>query len=1037
MKKRLIALVMVSFVLLSIPNIIFAKRNTNSVQKDFSKLLKNLKFRNIGPAIMGGRLSDVEGFAGNYKIFYIASASGGLWKTENGGISWVPLFDRQPLLSIGDFAIAPSNHDIIYVGTGEDNPRNSSSFGNGVYKSTDGGKTWKYLGLEGTERISRIIIHPQNPDIVYVAAIGPVFGPGKERGVFLTTDGGKTWEKILYIDEYHGASDLEMDPENPLILYAGMWYFQRKLWKFTSGDEKGGVFRTINGGRTWEKIKKPFPKLMGRIAVKVAPSNPKLVYVLAETKGYVLFKSEDRGITFKPINKNFEIVNRGFYYTELRIDPNDENRIYAVSSRLWLSEDGGKSFKRIARKIHVDFHTLWIDPKDSGHLIVGNDGGLAISYDRGKTWNFINNLTISQFYHVSIDEREPFYYVCGGLQDNGSWCGPSQTKYYYGILNDFWFKIGGGDGFYVVANKNKRGLYLSEFQAGGISLVNLNTGEEIANTPYPKRNDGGPVYHLKYRFNWNSPIIKSHFNEDRVYFAGNVVFKSEDFGLNWEIISPDLTSDLKDREKGGGEPLYNENTTAEYYSTITALSESPIDEKILWAGTDDGNLHFTKDGGKNWINVIKNIKKLKKETYVSYVEPSNFSKSSAYVSFDRHMFNDFSPYIFKTEDFGKTWKKISSNLPKRAYVHVIKEDPINKNLLFAGTELGLFVSWDGGKNWERLNMSNLPNVPIYDIKIHNKDLILATHGRGIWILDNISPLEEIKKIAKSNFQIFSIKEPILFKTYSIREFMGDSIYVGENPPYGAKIYYYLKKEAKKPSYLKVYDEKGKLIRKEKITLKKGINYIVWDLRYDPATPRKVGGKAVRGWFGGTVGPQVLPGKYEIEISAGGIKEKKIIFVKIDPTVKYDPEGLKKQLNFTLKLREQISNLNLKLRKLDNIEFQLQNLKKTLLNQSETPDRESIKEIDNFLKRTIELKKSIARYSKNYWMEGNKILENLMNIYTAVQRSFSAPSKAVLKTYREELVPEYENTIQKIESFEKTELKKFNSFLKKKKLNRII
>ncbi len=1000
---------------------------------NYTKLFENLKFRNIGPAIMGGRLTDIEGIKGDYRVFYISSASGGLWKTENGGVSWKPLFDKQELLSIGDFALAPSNHSIIYVGTGEDNPRNSSSFGNGVYKSTDGGKTWKYIGLKGTERISRIIINPDNPDIVYVAAIGPVFGASNNRGVFMSRDGGKTWKKTLYIDKYHGASDLAIDPDNPNILYAGMWYFQRKLWKFTSGDTKGGVYKSIDGGKTWKKIEKGFPKLMGRIAVKIAPSNPDIIYVLVESKEGVLYKSENGGDSFKLINKNFEIVNRGFYYTELRIDPKDENRVYAISSRLWMSEDGGKRFKRIAKNIHVDFHTMWIDSENPSHILVGNDGGLYVSYDRGKTWEFINNLVISQFYHISIDEQQPFYYVCGGLQDNGSWCGPSRTKYFYGIPNDFWYSIGGGDGFYVVSNPNKEKVYLSEYQAGGISHLNLKTGEDIPNSPYPRRNDGGPVSKLKYRFNWNSPIIKSSHKKERVYFAGNVVFRSDDFGISWEKISPDLTTNNREKINGGGGPIYKENTTAEYYCTITALAESPVDENVLWAGTDDGNLYYTKDGGKHWIKVINNIKKLGKESYVSYIEPSKWSVSSAYVSFDRHMLNDFKPYIFKTDNFGKTWKKISSNLPKINYVHVVKGSPNKKGLLFAGTEKGLYISWNDGKRWDKLNMKNLPNVPVYDMKIYDNDLILATHGRGVWIFDNISPIEEIENKSKG-ITIFSIKDPIRYLSYSVRESMGDKYFVGPNPPYGALIYYYIDNisENKGKYKLEIFNTKGELIREIKLNPKKGINLAVWDLRYNPAKPRKIGDKPIRGWFGGSMGPYVLPGEYIVKIKGVGKEESAKLNVKIDPTVKYDINALKKQLSFALKLRDKISTVNLKLRRLDNIEKQLVNLR-NLINSSEiNPDKKVLEKIDLFLKKTISIKKELARYTSNYWMEGNKLLEELMDVYVAVQRGFSAPLKQITDVYNNEILPEYIKKMRNTDEFFEKDLKDFNVFLKEKK-----
>lgn len=517
-------------------------------------LFENLEWRNIGPAIMGGRTTDIEGVPGNPNIVYVATASGGLWKTTNGGITWTPIFDRQNTISIGDIAIDPKNPDVIWVGTGESNTRNSVSFGDGVYKSTDGGKTWQHLGLRDTRHISRILIHPHNPDIVYVGAVGHAFGPNEERGVFMTTDGGRTWQKVLYIDAQHGVSDMDMDPSNPNILYAAMWYFERKPWTHRSGSEKGGVFKSVDGGRTWKKLERGLPKLLGRIGVKVAPSNPQVVYVIAESKEGTLFRSDDRGETFREVSREVRIVSRGFYYADLRVDPWDENRVYAIASNLFVSIDGGRTFRRISARTHSDYHTLWIDPTNPYRLWQGNDGGVAVSYDRGETWEYVNNIPLGQFYQIHADNRLPFYWVSGGLQDNGTWTGPSRTREPAGILNDDWIMVSFGDGFHVVTHPEDPNLYLSESQGGNLFRTDLRTREQQNVSPQARRNDGGPVGELKYRFNWNAPIVLSPHDKNTVYYGGNVVFRSTDFGKTWQVISPDLTTNDPEKQKDAGGP---------------------------------------------------------------------------------------------------------------------------------------------------------------------------------------------------------------------------------------------------------------------------------------------------------------------------------------------------------------------------------------------------------------------------------------------------------------------------------------------------
>jgi photosystem II stability/assembly factor-like uncharacterized protein len=669
-----------------------------------SSALSSLSWRSIGPANMGGRVADVEGVPGDPNLVYVATGSGGIFKTTNGGMSWTPIFDRQNTMSVGDIALEPGNPDVIWVGTGESNVRNSVSFGDGVYKSTDGGKTWKHLGLKDTNTISKVIVHPKNPDIVYVAAVGHAFGPNEERGIFMTTDGGKTWQKTLYIDQNHGASDLDIDPVNPNILYAGMWKFERKPWTFTSGSEQGGVYRSLDGGRTWNKITNGLPKMIGRIGLSVAASNPNVVYAILEAKEGTLYRSDDKGETFRQVYRQQNIVGRGFYYTTVKVDPTDENRVYAVATQLYLSIDGGRAFQRISPTTHIDFHALWIDPKNPKRMWQGQDGGVAVTSD-GVSWEYVNNFPAGQFYQVFADNAAPFYNLSGGLQDNGTWVGPSRNREPVGILNDDWRMISFGDGFFAIAHPDNPDLFLTESQGGNVVRTDMKNREQQLVVPF--FGVGGAAENDKFRFNWNAPLILSPHDKNTVYLAGNAVFKSTDFGLNWTQISPDLTNPNKDRLKDAGGPIFPENTSAEYYSTIISLAESPIQPNQIWAGSDDGNLQVTLDGGKNWSNLTKNISGLPADSPVSHVAPSRTNANTAYVSFDRHKLDDYKPYVFKTTDGGKNFTNISGNLPANAYVHVLAEDPKNTNLIYAGTELGLYATYDGGKNWMELNLKNL------------------------------------------------------------------------------------------------------------------------------------------------------------------------------------------------------------------------------------------------------------------------------------------------------------------------------------------
>ena len=898
-----------------------------------TQLFDNLNYRFIGPALMGGRVTDVESIPGSPHIAYVATGGGGLWKTVNAGVSWTAIFERQNTFSIGDIALDPRNPDTIWVGTGEANPRNSVSFGDGVYKSTDGGKTWTHMGLAGTERIARIHVHPLNSNIVYVGALGHAFGPHADRGVFVTTDGGKTWNKTLYIDPSHGVADMEIDPKNPNILYAAMWRFERKPWTFSSGSEQGGVFRSVDAGQTWKKLEKGLPRMVGRIGVKVAPSNPNTVYVIAESKEGSLFKSTDGGDNFVKVTDYQDIVMRGFYFTDMRVDPVNENRLYALAYTVQLSTDGGVSWKDTAPDLHPDMHALWIDPTNPKHLWVGNDGGVASSADSGASWRYHNNIPLGQYYQIHADNRLPYYWLTGGQQDNSTWTGPSRNREGKGIANADWRFISGGDGFYALSDPDNPDVFLSESQGGRIQRTDLRTGQQESIGPSPR---AALEADAKYRFNWNTPIVASPHGKSTYYYAGNVVFQTSNFGKSWEPISPDLSTNDKAKYAPAGGPVFQEATTAENNGTVINLSESPVKPGVIWTGTDDGNVNVTMNGGGAWTNVAPHLPGLAPASVISHVEASRVNALTAYVAAERHMFDDFKPYIFKTVDGGQTFTNIAGDLPPSAYVQVVKEDPKNPNLLYAGTELGLFVSFEGGKRWQPLLMKNMPRVAVHDLLIHprDNDLILATHGRGLAIFDDATALQQMTAvIAAKPAHLFAPQVALRVNRSNSYQYMGDQHFYGTNPPPGAILTYYLKEKAskEKPLKLEVFDTKGaKVASLERATSEAGMNRTAWNLRYDAPKPRKVAsGDPEAGPGGGVVGAvTALPGRYTVKLSLGGdIQSEQTVEVKLDPTLSVPAADLQSQFDQSQRVRRMIVGVADALRALDQVKVQLDAIEK--------------------------------------------------------------------------------------------------------------
>jgi photosystem II stability/assembly factor-like uncharacterized protein len=972
-------------------------------------IFKGLKWRCIGPANMGGRIDDFAVVEAQPYIIYVGTASGGVWKTINNGITWESIFAEQNSSSIGDIALAPSNPSIVWVGTGEANSRQSSSWGDGVYKSNDAGKTWKHMGLKETHHIGRIAIHPHNPDIVYVAGLGHLWGANEERGLFRTTDGGTTWKKVLYVDENTGCVDVAINPENPEILYAATYQHMRKGWGFNGGGPGSGLYRSIDGGETWTKLTNGLPTgNTGRIGIDIYYSNPNIVYATIEHKKGGVFRSEDKGLTWKKMS---DTNPRPMYYSQIRIDPNNDQRIWVLGSPMYYSEDGGKTFNtNLVTSIHVDHHALWIDSGNSNHMILGCDGGINISYDRGKTWDFVNTIPIGQFYEISFDMRKP-YYVYGGLQDNGVWGGPSATRYKKGITNSDWYQVHGWDGFYAQADPTDPNIVYAEAQSGRLYRFNLKINEYKYIMPLPEKKDE------RYKFNWNSPLLISPHDAKTLYYGGNMLFKSTDRGETWTA-SIDLTTqqDMKKMKIMGvlpSEDVLSLNDGISCYGDITTISESPLKKGLLYVGTDDGNLQISQDDGKTWKNVISKVPNIPKYTYVSRVVASRFAEGRAYATFDGHRNDDFKAYVYVTENNGENWKSIAGNLPEGGTVNVIREHYRNPNLLFVGTERGAYVSFDRGGNWIKIK-SNFPICPVDDIAIHPRenDLIFGTHGCSIWILDDITPLEKLsKEILDSDYYLFSPRPATLFIPYEIRETLGNKLFVGKNPPYGALISYYLKSAPKKAEKetknkdkkelsetesnskdtgvkITILDKSGAVIRELEGTNEVGINRINWDLRYAPSVKP---GKEERDFMGPPEGPFVLPGEYIIKLAVAGKEATQNLVVEAAHISDIALDERKAQQQAIFKLNEIYAVTHEASEAVENILKQIDVLKNNLKKVKEVPESITTA-IDAISKEAKDLKKEI-KGDRNFWLrEEYPIIYTINNLYYCINSYSGAPTQ---------------------------------------------
>ena len=1026
-----------------------ADENEKPAPEKSHDILENIKFRNLGPAVGGGRVTAVAGVAGQANIYYAGGAAGGVFKTIDGGLSWKPIFEKEASASIGAIALAPSNSSLIWVGTGEANPRNDMVTGHGVYFSPDAGASWRFMGLDNVGQISAILVHPTNPDVVFVAALGRVWGSGPDRGVYRTTDGGKSWQKVLFVNEQTGAIDLVMDPANPMVLFAGMWEMRRYPWMLVNGGNASGIYRSTDGGSAWKKLSDGLPKPpLGRIGLAIAPSNPQHVYALLDAKKGVLWESPDMGDHWKEVTNNRVINARPFYFSRVFVAPNDEHHLYFLSFDIVESRDGGRTAKVIGKGVHPDQHALWIDPEHPDRMIEGNDGGVYITADSGKTWRYLDNIPIEQFYQVATSDDEP-YQICGGLQDNFGWCGPSSSLSRDGVVGADWLVAVMGDGEYVVPAPGKLNIIYGDSQNGYIRRLDNKTGMARFARPYLQGVGSMPPSELKYRFNWTSPIALSSTDPNEVYLGGNVLFKSTDGGMNWLPISPDLTRNDKNKQQHSGGPVELDLSGAETFDTILSIAISPVDPKVIWVGTDDGVVQVTRDGGENWTNATAALPKLPEWGRIQQIEASPFSADTCYVAVDLHELDDDKPYVFKTHDSGKTWTAITKGLPASDPARVVRENPNRKGFLVAGTDTGLFYSDNDGEEWKPLK-SNFPTVPIYDLKFVKRthDLVVASHGRGVFVFDNMTALEEITpETASGDFHLFSVQGAHRWHLWNKRGF-SQAGFSAPDAPRGAVIDYFLKSEIEvtpemkekeqTPVKIEISDSDGKWVKTFYGPSKPGFNRAVWDLRYQqPVRLSFLPPPEPSMFFEANLGPPVVPGVYQVSVTVNGKTEAQRVEVAADPRFPTDMEAFRAQTQAALEVRDQLSDLNEALNRLDSLKAQIGEMKK-LLAPDETSGRMVPAGYAPVLEQARALEKKVKSMeerayntesqgpdAKDYIRFTEKLYDHYQNLLRGITMDYDRPPSALLVEEHAALYKELQTFLQDFNGLLNTDVTSFN------------
>ncbi len=1015
-------------------------------------LYNKMEWREIGP-FRGGRSVAVAGHASQPNTFYFGATGGGVWKTEDGGESWINVSDGSLKVGIvGALDVAPSDPNVVYAGTGEACIRGNTQPGEGIYRSLDAGKTWSFAGLKEAQTISKVRIHPRDENIVFVAAFGHVFGANRERGVYRSKDGGKSWQKVLYKDDRTGAVDLVIDPNNHRVVYAAMWEAYRNPWSMSSGGPGSGLWKSTDGGDTWKEItaNDGMPKgPIGKIGITASAAKPGRLWASVEAEEGGLFRSDDAGKTWSLVNDDRRIRQRAWYYSHVYADPKDAETVYILNVSFYRSSDGGKSLTSISVE-HGDNHDLWIDPNDPLRMISGNDGGASVTYNGGETWSE-QDVATAQFYHVTLDNEFP-YNVYGAQQDNSTVRIASRTSG-FGIDRTDWFPVAGGESGYIAVNPTDANVTYGGSYGGYLTRYDRKSEQEQDISPWPDNPMGGGADAMKYRFQWTYPIIVSHFDPKVVYATANMVFKTTDEGMSWQVVSPDLTRNDPSKQASSGGPITKDNTSVEYYGTIFTFAESPVRRGVLWSGSDDGVVQVSQDDGATWRKATPSG--LPEWTMMSIIDPSPHDAGTAWLAANRYKLDDFRPYIYRTADYGRSWSKIVSGIPEGEFVHVVREDPNRKGLLYAGTERGVYVSFNSGERWQPLQL-NLPVTPVHDMAVQKreKDLVVATHGRSFWILDDLTPLHQLNdRVAKSDVFLFKPRDPYRTGGFS---FSGPGVTVGKNPPSGALVYYYFRTPPAPKDSMKLafYDAGGRLIksfdgksgkekpagdgpggggggggrgnRDPKAPADSGMNRFIWNLRYPDATD--VPGAIM--WGGTTRGPGAVPGVYEVRLTVGGKSYSERFEYRKDPRVATSQADFQEQFDFLMKVRDRVSDAHEAVLAIREIRSQTEDLVKRLdKHPSKQTVADSAKSINDRLRNIeeeiIQVKIKAGQDALNYPIKLNNKIAALTGVVSSAD---TRPTKQARDVF-DELSARLEGHLEKFRSIRDADLGAFNALVR--------